>query len=183
MPISITIITVANRHRKFCKLDESDIDEIKSSIEKYKNIFSQKTLVIGSSKETEIFSSASITRIEFDGVAGLDQRLPGTGETSIRAIDKSHSTPIAVTKHDNFVGRVDFFFEGGDTLSTLIESPRPSTHAEKIAKFTQLFDQGAVPYTTIQGGLGFMNANVMTRSLIHAASQQLPITAWRAEPC
>lgn len=183
MPITITIITIANRRRTFRKLDESDVDDLRSSVEKYNNIFSQKTLVIGSSKETEIFSSASITRIEIDGVADLGQIRPGTGETIIKAIEESDTTPVAITQDNSFVGRVDFFFEGGDKVSTLIEGPLPTTHAEKVAKFTQLFDQGAVPYTTIRGGLGFMNANVMTRSLIHAASQQLPITAWKAEPC
>lgn len=183
MPITITIVTIANQRRTFCKREESDMDDIRSSVEKYKKIFFQKTLVIGSSLETEIFSSASITRIEIDGVAGLGQLLSGTGETMIKALDESDSRPMAVAKHDYFSGRVDFFFEGGDTLSTLVESPRPITQAEKVAEFTQLFDQGAVPYTTTRGGLGFMNPNVMTRSLIHAASQQLPITAWKAEPC
>ncbi len=183
MPITITIITIANRRRTFCRSEESAIDDLRSSVEKYKRIFSQKTLVIGTSTETEIFVSASITRIEIDGVAGLAQMLAGTGETSIKAIDASDSRPMAVATNDYFSGRVDFFFEGGDTLSTLIESPRPTTQADRVAEFTKLFDQGAVPYTTIRGGLGFMNTNVMTRSLIHAASQQLPITAWKAEPC
>lgn len=183
MPITITIITIANRRRTFCKPEETDIDDLRSSVEKYKKLFSQKTLVIGSSTETEIFASASITRIEIDGVAGLSQMLPGAGETIIQAIESSDSAPIAATNHNKFAGRVDFFFEGGDTLSTLIDSPRPMTQAEKVAEFTQLFDQGAVPYTTIRGGLGFMNSSVMTRTLIHAASQQLPITTWKAEPC
>lgn len=183
MPLSITIITIANRRRTFCKHENDDISDIRSSIEKYKQIFTQKALVVGSSTETEIFSSNSITRIEIEGNSDLHKLLPGVGESIIAAIHESGPTPEAFADDNRFSGRVDFFFEGGDMLSTLIDSRRPIIQSDKVSEFTRLFNQGAIPYTTLLGGLGFMNSNVMTRSLIHAGANQLPTSAWRAESC
>lgn len=182
MLASITVVTTANKHRKYVQNDRQAFEKLCASLERYQQIFRRKSLILASASETEIFLPTSLTRIEIQSSEALGRFLLGAPSADIRVVDPAQPIPAQQTGPDSFSGRVDFFFQGGDMVPTWINGPLSSVPIERVANFNSVFDQGVIVYTPQAGGIGFMNPAVMTRTLIHAGAKILPTDAWRAEP-
>jgi hypothetical protein len=187
MSIAINVITTANNTRHFTQHDKDHIDQIFRDLGNCGKLFSSRVLIFGSATETEIFSPSSITRIEIVTTQDLTEFLPKqltTGKMVITslppdALDKNRQSHI---DDDNVAGRIDFFFEGGDTLPSWIEGIRPGDPNERLMNLTRLFEQPILLYKLPQGGIGLMNPGVMTRAVIKSGGLTLPSGAWRVEP-
>jgi len=187
MSIAINVITTANRTRSFTQQDDIHIHEIFSNLGNCGQIFSSRVLIFGSSNETEIFQPSSITRIEVVTTRDLAEFLPRhltTGKTTITALpaDSLDNTPASHIDDDHVAGRVDFFFEGGDTLPAWMEGVRPKDPTERLMNLTRLFENPVIVYKLPQGGIGLMNPSVMTRIVYKSGGLALPSGAWRVEP-
>ncbi|MGA9665695.1 MAG: hypothetical protein WBQ69_04500 [Gallionella sp.] len=187
MSIAINVITTANRARHFTQHDKDRISEIFRDLGNCVKLFSSRVLILGSAAETEIFSPSSITRIEIVTTQDLTEFLPRhltTGNMIITALphdtlDKNRQSHI---DDDHVAGRIDFYFEGGDTLPAWIEGIRPSDTAERLMNLTRLFEQPVLLYKLPQGGIGLVNPGVMTRAVIKSGTLTLPSGSWRVEP-
>lgn len=179
MSIAVTIVTTANRTRRFTQTDDASIKEILDSLRRSGQMFTNRTLIIGSAQETEIFSPASITRIEIETQIDLGAYLPQHGETKLTLITDTSVTPPAEVSETNFSARADFFFSGGDTVAIWISGPRPTGANERLSNLTRLFDQPILMYKLPAGGVGFMNPGAMTRANITAGIEKLPLGSWR----
>jgi hypothetical protein len=179
MSIAVTIVTTANRTRCFTQTDEASIKEVLESLRRSGQLFSNRTLIIGSAHETEIFSPASITRIEIETKLDLGNYLPQHGETPLTLMTSDSTTPPEEISETHFSGQVDVFFEGGDTISTWMSAPRPSGISERMSNLTRLFDKAVLMYKLPAGGVGFMNPAVMTRVKIAAGVEKLPLGSWQ----
>jgi hypothetical protein len=187
MSIAINVITTANHTRHFTQHNKDHIDQIFRDLVNCGKLFSSRVLIFGSATETEIFSPSSITRIEIVTTQDLTEFLPKqltTGKMVVTSLppdtlDQARQSRI---DDDNVAGRIDFFFEGGDTLPTWIEGIRPSDTAERLMNLTRLFEQPILLYKLPQGGIGLMNPGVMTRAVIKSGALSLPSGAWRVEP-
>lgn len=177
---TITIVTTANRQRTFVQNDRQAFDDLRATLERYQLLFRRKTLILASDRETEIFLPSSLTRIEIQSGEDIWKSMPGGAQDSvITAIAPAQPSPEQQQAAGYFSGRVDFFFQGGDSLATWINGPLASTQVERVANFNNVFDQGVITYVPHTGGIGFMNPEVMTRMLIHAGARTLPADAWR----
>jgi hypothetical protein len=187
MSIAINVITTANHTRCFTQQDGERANEILRNLGNCGKLFSSRVLIFGSATETEIFSPSSITRIEIVTTRDLTEFLPKQltmGKMIITslppdALDKTRQSHI---DDENVAGRIDFFFEGGDTLPSWIEGIRPSDTSERLMNLTKLFEQPVLLYKLPQGGIGLMNPAVMTRAVIKSGAISLPSGAWRVEP-
>jgi hypothetical protein len=182
MSIAVTIVTTANRTRRFTQADEAGIQEILESLRRSGQLFSARTLIVGSAQETEIFSPASITRIEIETQRDLAAYLPQLGDSRLTQIPEGGVTPPAEVSETHFSGRVDFFFAGGDTVALWICGPRPVGSNERLSQLTRLFEQPVLLYKLAAGGVGLMNPAAMTRALIASGSEKLPLGSWRLNP-
>lgn len=182
MSITVTIITTANRTRRFTQTDETCIQSLLDSLGRVGQLFANRTLIIGSGQETEIFSPSSITRIEIETARDLSTHLPQHGETQLTLIPEGSATPAPEVSETVFSGQVDFFFEGGDRVSIWMSGPRPSGTNERLMRLTRLFEQPVLMYNLPAGGIGLMNPNAMTRALIAATTEQLPFGSWQLNP-
>lgn len=179
MSIAINITTTANRRRRFTQTDSAGIQEVLESFKRSGQMFSNRTLIIGSAQATEIFAPASITRIEIETQLDLGAYLPQRGETQLSLIPEGSATPPTSISETQLSARADFFFEGGDTVAIWISGPRPSGANERLANLTRLFEQAVLTYKLPAGGIGFMNPGAMTRVKLAAAIEKLPAGAWR----
>jgi hypothetical protein len=187
MSIAINVITTANRTRCFTQQDDERIREIFRHLGNCGQIFSSRVLIFGSATETEIFSPSSITRIEIVTTRDLTEFLPKqltTGKLTMTALSSAAlaNAPESRIDDDHVAGRVDFFFEGGDTLMVWLEGIRASDPTERLMNLTRLFEQPVIIYKLPQGGVGLMNPSAMTRAVIKAGGLTLPSSAWRVEP-
>lgn len=182
MLATITVVTTANRHRVFVQNDRPAFEELCVGLQRYQQIFQRKTMILASSCETEIFLPSSLTRIEIQTGEDLGQYLPGTPDAVVKAFDPQQPVAGQPAAPGFFSGRVDFFFQGGDSLSTWVDGPLASHPVDRIANFNNMFNQGVVTYVPQAGGIGFMNPSVMTRAVVHAGAHVVPSDAWRAEP-
>jgi hypothetical protein len=187
MSISINIITTANRTRSFSQQDDGYIQEIFSNLGRCGQLFVSRVLIFGSATETEVFSPSSITRIEIVTTRDLTEFLPKqltASKMSITALSAEAlgSLPESRVDDEHGAGRVDFFFEGGDTLPVWMEGARPADPNERLMNLTRLFEQPVLVYKLPQGGLGLMNPSVMTRAVFKTGDLKLPSSAWRVEP-
>lgn len=187
MPIAINVITTANRTRCFTQQHDDHIHEIFKNLGNCAQLFSSRVLILGSETETEIFSPSSITRIEIVTTRDLTEFLPkqiGMGKMTITALSSAALATAPESKADDahVAGRVDFFFEGGDTLMAWLEGIRPSDSTERIMNMTRLFEQPVIIYKLPQGGIGLMNPSAMTRVVFKGRGLTLPSHAWRVEP-
>lgn len=182
MLATITIVTTANRHRVFAQNDRPAFEDLCAGLQRYQQIFQRKTLILASSGETEVFLPASLTRIEIQTGEDLGQYLPGTPDSVVKAIDPGLPVIGQSAAPGFFSGRVDFFFQGGDSLATWVEGPLASNLVDRIANYNNMFNQGVVTYLPQAGGIGFMNPAMMTRVVVHAGAHLVPNDAWRAEP-
>jgi hypothetical protein len=179
---TITVVTTANKHRTYVQRDQQAFDKLCASLQRYQQFFKRRSLILSSGQETEIFLPASLTRIEIRSEEDVGRYLLGSQEDAmIRAFDPDQTEPETNIAADSFSGRVDFFFHGGDSLSTWVEGPLAGTQIERVANFNNVFDQGVIAYVPLTGGIGFMNPEVMTRVLVHAGAQHLPVDAWRVD--
>jgi len=182
MSIAITIVTTANRTRRFTQTDEACIQGVLDSLKRSGQLFSNRTLIIGSGEHTEIFSPSSITRIEIETERDLSGYLPAQGETQLSLIPAGSTTPPVEVSETAIATQLDFYFEGGDTVAIWISGPRPSSANDRLMQLTRLFDQPILMYRLEGGGVGFMNPATMTRALIASAVEVLPTGAWRLDP-
>jgi hypothetical protein len=187
MSIAINVITTANHTRCFTQQDDERINETFRNLGNCGKLFSSRVLIFGSATETEIFSPSSITRIEIVTARDLTEFLPKQltmGKMTITSLlpDALNKTRQSRIDDNNVAGRIDFFFEGGDTLPTWIEGIRPSDSSERLMNLTRLFEQPIIIYKLAQGGIGLMNPSVMTRAVIKSGALSLPSGAWRVEP-
>lgn len=181
MLCTITVVTTANKHRTYVQRDRAAFDDLCASLQRYHQFFKRKSLILSSGQETEIFLPASLTRIEIRSDEDVGRYLLGGQESMIRALDPDQPLPEAQIGPDSFAGRIDFYFHGGDKLNTWVQGPLAATQIERIANFNNVFDQGVITYVPLTGGIGFMNPEVMTRTLIHAGAKHLPVDAWKVE--
>ena len=181
MSITITIVTTANRTLRFTQSAPEPVGEILASLRRCTQLFSNRTLVVVSDTGTEVFSPSSITRIEIETDADLAPYLPPAWEIATSALlpGEIHN-PAGVDDH-HIATRIDFFFEGGDTLATWFERNRPLGAAERTMQITRLFEQPVIPYHPAAPGIGFMNPAVMTRASLGIAMSNAPTGAWHVK--
>ncbi|MBK9442524.1 MAG: hypothetical protein IPN53_14975 [Comamonadaceae bacterium] len=182
MSVNVTIITTANRVRKFVQQDLQAIEQLLTTLQRSAQLFANRTLIIGSEHATEIFSPSSITRIEIETDQDLAAFLPSTGDSTLTRLDADTVAPPSETNETHMAGRIDFFFEGGDALAAWYSAPRPTMVNERLMRLTRLFEQPVIIYTLPAGGIGLMNPGCMTRAQIGNGAETLPAGAWRLEP-
>lgn len=182
MSINVTIVTTANRIRQFVQTDETCIQETLQSLERSSQLFTNRALIIGSGEETEIFSPATITRIQFHTTRELAPFVPQLSQTFLSLIPDGATTPAAVLTEHRVASKIDFFFSGGDSVALWLDAPRPTGGNERRAQLTRLFEQAVITYKLPEGGIGFMNPVAMTRARIATGVQDLPLGAWRLNP-
>lgn len=184
MSIKLSVITTANRTRCF-KVDNADsISHLLDSLKRSAHIFSGKPLIVGSAAHTEIFAASSIACIELETDSKLDGYLPGGQNLLITALSSEEAmAPFAGgLAGENFKARIDFYFQGGHVLHTRVEGERNAALAERLMNLTSIFEHPLLTYRLAQGGIGLMNPQAMTRSLVTPGVPDLPRDAWVAEP-
>jgi hypothetical protein len=181
MSITITIVTTANRTRRFTQTDPARVSEILDSLKRCTQLFSNRSLIVVSDDSTEIFCPAAITRIEIETDTDLTPYLPPGRNTNIRALELGEAPPPIIFDNQTLSIPADFFFEGGDSLNTWIEGPRPADAMERTMRITRLFEQPVVFYQPAKPGIGLMNPAVMTRSTLGAALTEAPTGAWHVK--
>ncbi len=184
MSITVSVITTANRTRRFVVDNADSIKHLLDSLKHSANLFTGKPLIIGSATQTEIFAATAIACIELESASSIDGHLPGVQNPTITALTMEESiAPFAVELAGNrFKGRIDFFFKGGHVLNTFIEGERNDALAERLINLTSIFDRPFIAYHLPQGGIGLMNPHAMTRSVVTPGAPDLPRDAWVAEP-
>ena len=178
MSITITIVTTANRTLRFTQSAPQQISEILASLQRCTQLFSNRTLVVVSDTGTDVFSPSSITRIELETQIDLAPYLPPGWEIAARALPDCATLTPGLIDEQHIAARIDFFFEGGDTLATWFERNRPLGAAERTMQITRLFEQPIIPYHLVNPGIGFMNPAAMTRASLGIAMNDAPSGAW-----
>ena len=181
MSITISIVTTANRLLRFVQTDPAQVSEILASLRRCTQIFSNRTLVVVSDTGTDVLSPASITRIEIATAADLAPYLPPAWEIAARALAPGEVAHPATVDDQHIATRIDFFFEGGDTLATWFDRKRPTGAAERTMQITRLFEQPIIPYHLTGPGIGFMNPAAMTRASLGVAMNDAPANAWHVK--
>lgn len=184
MSITVSVVTTANRTRRFKLEDGEDIQRMLNSLKYSASIFTGKPLIIGSTAQTEIFAATAIACIELETTSDLSSYLPSFQTPTITALTTKESiAPFAGKLEDNNVrSRLDFFFKGGHVLNTEIEGERNEALAERLSNLTSIFERPVISYLLPQGGIGLMNPQAMIRSVITPGAPDLPLDAWIADP-
>jgi hypothetical protein len=181
MSIVITIVTTANRQRRFVQTDPALIEHILDSLKRAAQWFKQPTLVIVSSDSTEVFNPSSIARIEIATEQDLAPYLPsGWKADSMQAIAADAETLPGRVDDEVLAMRVEFFFEGGDTLPVWFENMEPGGITERKARTAHLFEQPVIPYRPQAGGIGLINPATLTRARFGVSVLYPPNTSWFA---
>ncbi len=181
MSITITIVTTANRTRRFTQTDPVRIGEILDSLKRCTQLFSNRSLIVVSDNSTDVFSPSAITRIEIETDTDLTPYLPPGRNTNIRALALGETPPAIQLDDLNASVPADFFFEGGDSLNAWIEGPRPADAMERTMRITRLFEQPVIFYQPTTPGIGLMNPALMTRSTLGAAFSDSPTGTWHVK--
>ena len=183
MATSITVITTANRARRFAQTDDASMDQILDSLKRSGQLFSGKPLIIGSAAQTEVFSASAIACVEIETDRDLSDYVPSPLNLTLTALTPEQRTePFAGgLEGDNFKVRIEFFFVGGYALYTTAEGVRKAALAERLMNLTGLFERPVINYRLAQGGIGLMNPHAMTRFVINPGVPDLPRDAWVAE--
>lgn len=184
MSIKVSVITTANRTRCFTLDNADSISHLLDSLKRSAHMFSGKPLIIGSEVQTEIFAASSIACIELETDGKLDGYLPGGQNLLITALSAEEAmAPFAGgLAGEIFKARIDFYFQGGHVLHTRVEGERKAALAERLMNLTSIFEHPVLAYRLPQGGIGLMNPQAMTRSLVTPGVPDLPRDAWVAEP-
>lgn len=180
MSLSITIFTTANRMRSFQQSDPARIAAILDSLQRCAQWFRQQSLIIVGDDSTEIINPGSIGRIEIEAQQDLAMRLPASLWPVIHAIPADALTLPGQIDEARAATRVDVFFNGGDTLAGWLEAEVSGTAGERTARNARLFEEAVITYTTLRGGIGFINPATMTRIHVGSALPYPPATAWYA---
>jgi hypothetical protein len=167
MSITITIVTTANRTLRFTQSAPQQISEILASLQRCTQLFSNRTLVVVSDTGTDVFSPGSSSP-----ASSWKPRLISAPICRTPAIPKfaparwDCATPTPEVNEPSYRRRrIDFFFEGGDSLATWFEAQSPARcAAERTMQITRLFEQPIIFYHLVNPGIGFMNPSVMTRA-------------------
>ncbi|EXI76829.1 MAG TPA: hypothetical protein PK440_13050 [Candidatus Accumulibacter phosphatis] len=183
MTTIITVITTANRARRFVPADESRLEAIVDSLRRSGQLFSGRPLIIGAGTQTEVFAAAAIACIEIETARDLDEYLPSQHNLSLTALTPAQrAEPFSGgLSGDHFRARIEFFFAGGHVLFMSAEGVRKPALAERLMNLTGLFERPALHYRLAQGGVGLMNPRAMTRFVITPGVPDLPSDAWVAE--
>ncbi|MFT3849954.1 MAG: hypothetical protein QM739_15155 [Propionivibrio sp.] len=184
MSINILIVTTANRTRRFKLEAADDINRLLDSLKRSAQIFSGKPLIVGSAGQTDIFSSASIACVELETAMDLAGYIPGAQHVTITALNEEEAiSPFeGGVEGESFKARIDFFFEGGHVLNTLVEGERKAALAERLMNLTGILERQVMFYRLPEGGIGLMNPQSMTRVVITPGVPDLPSDAWIADP-
>lgn len=184
MSIRVSVITTANCTRCFTTDSADSISHLLDSLKRSAHIFSGKPLIIGSAAQTEIFASTSIACIELETDSNLDGHLPGGQNLLITALTAEEALAPCAARFagESIQARIDFYFQGGHVLHTRVEGERQAALAERLMSLTSIFEHPVLVYRLPQGGIGLMNPQAMTRSLVTPGVPDLPRDAWLAEP-
>ncbi len=178
MPLSIKIVTTANRTRFFHQSDELQAAKSIALIAGATSIYAAPSLLLTSALQAEVFAPRRIALIELDG-GSLPADRPGQNGVRITAIDPDDSAPVYDL--EEAVGgrfRVDFFFVGGYVLSARVEVDyAEASFADRTRRVTQLFETPLIWYISTGGGIGLMNPSNMTRAVITPAGDTIPADA------
>lgn len=180
MSLTITLVTTANRTRRFQQSDPKAIADILDSLKRCAQWFRQHVLVIAGTDTTELINPSAITRIEIDARQDLSSFLPPALSPVIHAISPDSLTRPGEIGETHVATRLDFYFNGGDTLTGWLDSPASGTPGERTARNARLFEEAIITYTTASGGIGFINPGAMTRVHVGAALAFPPAGAWHA---
>lgn len=183
MAIRITVITTANRARRFVQTDAACIEPILDSLKRSSQIFSGKPLIIASAGQTEVFSPGSIACLEIEASRDLSAYLPSSLNLTLTVLSPEQlAAPfVGGAGGEQVKARIDFFFTGGHVLYTHAEGVRKAALAERLMNLTSLFERPAINYHLAGGGIGLMNPHAMTRFLITPGVPDLPRDAWVAD--
>lgn len=186
MSINISVITTANRTCRFTVHQADRVSHLLDSLKRSAQLFTGKPLIIGSTTQTEIFSAHSIACIELETARDLDGFLPSGQDLSITALSSEEQQAYLAEGLDGerFKARIDFYFTGGHVLHTRAEGERKIALAERLMNLTGIFERPLIAYRLAPGGIGgigLMNPQAMTRSLITPGVPDLPRDAWVAE--
>jgi hypothetical protein len=182
MSIAVSIITIANRVRRFTQHDEAAIEAVFETLRRPSQLFSNRTLIIGSDRETEIFSPASITRIEIETAQDLSAYLPPPADARFTLIPVGVKPPPAELSDSHSASAAQVFFRGGDMVTLWLDAPRPKVVNERLMRLSRLFELPVIVYALPAGGVGFINPAVMTRTLLTSGLEQLPVGSWKLDP-
>ncbi len=182
MTSHITVITTANRARRFVPTDETSLEAIVDSLRRSGQLFSGKPLIIGSGAHTEVFAAAAIACVEIETTRDLAAHLPSQHNLSLSALTPEQRVePFSGGLNgDHFSARIEFFFIGGHVLYMAAEGVRKPALAERLMNLTGLFERPALHYRLAQGGIGLMNPRALTRFVITPGVPDLPSDAWVA---
>lgn len=180
MSLAITIVTTANRRRRFFQTDPGLCGEILASLGREAQLFSGVPLVIATADATEIFSPREITRIEIETADDLAPYLPAGREIRFRALAPEEFALFGEADDRHIATPVEFFFSGGDTFSAWMEADRDATQAERAMRIAHLFTRAVIPYELPNGGIGFVNPSVLTRLRLAVGIDGLPAGTWHA---
>ena len=183
MSYSISVITTANRTRCFKQDSTENINHLLDGLKRSANIFSGKPLIIGSASQTDIFSAAAIACIELEAPFDFSSYLPAAHDLRITALTTEEAiAPFeGGVNGENFTARIDFYFLGGHVLNALIEGERKTVLADRLMNLTGIFERPVITYKLPQGGIGLMNPQAITRSVISPGVPDLPSDAWVAD--
>lgn len=183
MAISITVVTTANRARRFLQTDAASVEQILESLKRSSQIFVGKPLIVGSAGQTEVFSPGSIACIEIEASRDLNAYVPTSQNLTLTGLTPEQvGMPFTgATDGEHVRARIDFFFAGGHVLHTRAEGVRKAALAERLMNLTSLFERPVISYHLAQGGIGLMNPQAMTRFLISPGVPDLPRDAWLAD--
>lgn len=179
MSLNITVVTTANRQRRFRQTDSKKIYAILGSLLHATEIFRKPMLVIVGDESTEIYNPSTITRIEFDTCIDLSGHLP-TGwlnDPCLQTMPAETLDPEAQDPSKQF----DFFFVGGDKLKTKLNTSDNSDTAKNSGKIAVLFEQAVIPYRLAGAGVGLINPVNLTRTRASAPLLHPPAGAWHAQ--
>lgn len=127
MAINISVITTANRARRFKQESPESINQLLEGAQTQRQHYlSGKPLIIGSGVQTTIFAAASIACIELETDLDIDSYLPGKHDAAITALNTEEAiTPFQGGIDGNsFSARIDFHFLGGHVINAVIKGER-----------------------------------------------------------
>ena len=180
MSLAITIVTTANRTRRFFQTDPARVREVLESLKRCGQLFSGHSLVIVADDTTEVFQPKAITRIEVETQIDLGPWLPPAwDEAGIWALDPDDQTAACSLDNEGLSSCMDFYFEGGDKLHAWIERRHEAGLVERTSRLTHLFEKPCIPYRPLTPGVGFLNPAAMTRFTLGVAAANPPAGTWR----
>lgn len=181
MSLAITIVTTANRTRRFFQTDPARVTGILESLKRYNQLFTNSALVIVTDDGTEVFNPKAIARIEIETQIDLAPWLPlAWDEAGISAIEADALSGVGLLDDAGLSSRMDLYFEGGATLAAWIERQHGGSVAERTSRLTHLFEKPCIPYRPVNAGVGFINPAAMTRFVLGVAAEHPPAGAWYA---